>query len=425
MLVLWFLCVSGTMRSLLSPPNMRTVRIVRFRKPSKRSVVRGLGALFAVALVTGPTVADAQLQGNNPSAERAKVRAQKAKVATEVNALKATDAQVDRALNDLQSNVAGQQARLAEAQRAQSEAEAAYAEASAAVTAKKAEIDLLKDEVRKFAVQAFVHPPGDDALAAMDTEDPGDAAQRRALLELQSTNDADVLDRLSAAEEDLQVQQDLANAANERAKAKKAEVASRLAEVKAARDQQAVFADQVQGRLDHALFEAQNLESLDKQLSEQIRQSELSRASRAGGTGGGGSSVGNVNTARASCPGGGGITVAQSIVSDVQNLLDAAAADGIMMCGGGYRSSADQIATRKANGCPDVYNSPASACHPPTAPPGKSMHERGLAIDFTCQGGGVIKSRDTDCFKWLNAHGGSYGLHNLPSEPWHWSTNGN
>jgi D-alanyl-D-alanine carboxypeptidase len=93
------------------------------------------------------------------------------------------------------------------------------------------------------------------------------------------------------------------------------------------------------------------------------------------------------------------------------------------MCGGGYRSSADQIATRKANGCPDVYNSPSSACHPPTAPPGKSMHERGLAIDFTQNGHAL--SRDTSGFKWLSAHAGSYGFHNLPSEAWHWSTNGN
>ena len=53
------------------------------------------------------------------------------------------------------------------------------------------------------------------------------------------------------------------------------------------------------------------------------------------------------------------------------------------------------------------------------------MHERGLAVDFTCNGGGVISSRSSPCFQWLNANAGSYGFHNLPSEPWHWSTNGN
>jgi D-alanyl-D-alanine carboxypeptidase len=387
-----------------------------------------VGALFAAALVAGPTIADARPSGGNPSAERAKVRQQKAKLAGEVNALKASDAQVDRALKDLEANVAGQQARLAEAQRAQSEAEAAYAEAQAAVAAKQAQIDALKKEVRNFAVQAFVHPPGDDALAAMDTADPGDAAQRRALLELQSTNDADLLDQLSAAQEDLEVQKDLANDAAERARNKKAEVADRLAEVRAARDQQSAFADQVQSRLDHALSEAANLEALDAELSRQIRQSELARAGRAGsgsGKGGGGGPIGNVDLGSASCPGGGRITVAQSIADDLQRLLNDAAADNVMLCGGGYRSSAEQVEARKRNGCPDIYDSPPSSCNTPTARPGQSMHERGLAVDFTCNGGGVISSRSSPCFQWMNAHAGSYGFHNLPSEPWHWSTNGN
>jgi D-alanyl-D-alanine carboxypeptidase len=402
----------------------RCSRIVGLRMPSRRTSVRALGALFAFALVLGPSIADAGTAGNNPSAERAKVRAQKAKVATQVNALKATDAQVDRALADLAANVNGQQARVNEAQRAVSQAEQAYADAQAAVTAKQAEIEQLKQEVREFAVQAFVHPPGDDAAATLDSENPSDAAERRALLDLQSNTDADVLDQLSAAEEDLQVQKDLAEQARAKASAKKAELQSQLDDLKAAKAQQQVYADQVQDRLDQALFESANLETLDRQLSEQIRQDEISRASRAGGRGGGGgSAVGNVDTGRASCPTGGGITVAASIVDDVQRLLDDAHADGVDMCGGGYRSSADQIATRKANGCPDVYSSPASACHPPTAPPGKSMHERGLAIDFT-QGGRAL-NRDSSGFKWLSAHAGSYGFHNLPSEPWHWSTNGN
>jgi hypothetical protein len=396
--------------------------------PKRRVVVRGLGALFAFAVAVGPSVADATPQGGNPSAERAKVRAQKAKVATEVNALKATSSQVDRALADLQANVAGQQALVAEAQRAASEAEAVFSEAQAAVQEKQAEIDELKKDVRSFAVQAFVHPPGDDALAAMDTDDPGDAAERRALLELQSTNDADLLDRLNAAEEDLEVQRKVADEANQRAKAKRAEVQSRLDSLKAARDQQAEYADQIDARLDHALSEADNLAALDAQLSAQIRSAELARAGRSGGgTGrsGGGSRVGPVDLGRASCPSGGGITVAQSIVDDLQSLLDSASADGVSLCGGGYRSSEEQEQARIRNGCPDVYDSPPSSCRTPTARPGQSMHERGLAVDFTCNGGGVISSRSSPCFQWMSANAGRYGFHNLPSEPWHWSTNGN
>jgi LAS superfamily LD-carboxypeptidase LdcB len=387
-----------------------------------------LGAFFVIALVAGPGIAGAEFSGNDPSAERAKVRKQRASVAGEVNALKATDAQVDRALRDLQANVAGQQALLAEAQRAATQAEAAHAEAVAAVQAKEAEIEALRVEIRKFAVEAFVHPPGDDALAAMDTEDPGDAAERRAMLELQNRNDADLLDRLSAAQEDLEVSREQAKEASDRASAKRADVSDRLDELEAARDQQSAFADQVQSRLDHALSEAASLAELDAQLSRQIYEQEIARARRAGpgsGAGGGGGPIGNVDLGTASCPGGGRITVAASIVDRVQSLLNAASSDGVQLCGGGYRSSQGQIEARKRNGCPDVYSSPPSSCATPTARPGQSMHERGLAIDFTCNGGGVISSRESPCYQWLASHAGSYGLRNLPSEPWHWSTNGN
>jgi len=87
---------------------------------------------------------------------------------------------------------------------------------------------------------------------------------------------------------------------------------------------------------------------------------------------------------------------------------------------------AEQIALRRAHcGSSDyaIYQAPSSACSPPTARPGTSMHEKGLAIDFTCGGGGTI-SQGSACFGWLDGHAAGHGLHNLPSEPWHWSTMG-
>ena len=126
--------------------------------------------------------------------------------------------------------------------------------------------------------------------------------------------------------------------------------------------------------------------------------------------------------ATAKCASGSSITVAATIVDQVQGLLDAARADGVALCGGGYRDSAGQIAARKRN-CGttyyDIYQKPSSQCSPPTAIPGTSMHEKGLAIDFTnCQ------TRTSSCYVWLNANAKAFGLVNLPSEPWHWSTNG-
>ena len=78
----------------------------------------------------------------------------------------------------------------------------------------------------------------------------------------------------------------------------------------------------------------------------------------------------------------GGITVSASMGKQLGSLLVAAAADGIDIGGNGYRSPETTAALRRANGCPDVYSSPASSCRVPTARPGTSMHEKGLAVDF-------------------------------------------
>ena len=118
----------------------------------------------------------------------------------------------------------------------------------------------------------------------------------------------------------------------------------------------------------------------------------------------------------------GGITVAVALAPHLAQLLDAATSAGLRLGGGGYRSAAQQIALRQANGCPDIYTSPASSCRPPTARPGQSMHEQGLAIDFTCSGS-LISTRSSPCFQWLAANAGTFGLYNLPSEVWHWSRN--
>jgi hypothetical protein len=102
--------------------------------------------------------------------------------------------------------------------------------------------------------------------------------------------------------------------------------------------------------------------------------------------------------------------------------------DGIALTGDGYRTLQAQIDLRRAH-CGsshyDIYEKPSSQCSPPTAIPGKSNHEKGLAIDFECGGNGnYIPSHSSPCFRWMAAHAATYGLYNLPSEPWYWSIDG-
>ncbi|GAA1524801.1 peptidoglycan hydrolase-like protein with peptidoglycan-binding domain [Agromyces terreus] len=123
-------------------------------------------------------------------------------------------------------------------------------------------------------------------------------------------------------------------------------------------------------------------------------------------------------------PGGYSFRVHKCLSSNLSKLLTAANAAGYTLGGWSYRSNAQQIELRKQH-CGTshyaIYEMPSSQCSPPTAIPGRSMHERGLAIDFNSKGASLT----TAAFNWLKANAGKYGLKNLPSEKWHWSTNGN
>jgi len=112
-----------------------------------------------------------------------------------------------------------------------------------------------------------------------------------------------------------------------------------------------------------------------------------------------------------------GIIVNAVAAKQVSNLVTQAAADGLTLTGGGFRSYEEQVKLRQdpSRHCADVYTAPAETCSPPTARPGASQHEQGLAIDFDL-GPGV--------FNWLKGHAEANGFYNLPSEPWHWSTTG-
>jgi hypothetical protein len=115
------------------------------------------------------------------------------------------------------------------------------------------------------------------------------------------------------------------------------------------------------------------------------------------------------------------------IAGDVAALLNDAAGAGVNLGGSAWRSSQTQIELRRAH-CGTshyaIYEMPSDQCSPPTARPGTSLHEYGLAIDFTCNSAGTISSQTGPCWTWLAANAARFGLYNLPSEPWHWSTTG-
>jgi LAS superfamily LD-carboxypeptidase LdcB len=131
--------------------------------------------------------------------------------------------------------------------------------------------------------------------------------------------------------------------------------------------------------------------------------------------------------AAAWCSNGQRIVVDASKGRAVQRLIDVAHSHGLEICArSGFRPYAEQVALRRQNcGGSDyaIFQAPPSTCSPPTARPGTSNHEDGLAVDFSC-GDGQPMTHASPCFRWLAAYAHIYGFYNLPSEPWHWSTTG-
>ena len=431
---------------------------------STRRTRRSVGYLVASALLVGTvgvaigSSVTAGAVATDARTQRANVRAEQAKVAAQVDALEGSKAQVLAAPATLNENVRGQQATLSEARRQAdaSAAEAAQAERDAAQTTR--DLEALRARVAKYAVKAYVDPPGEELMRRFEASSAQEDATRNAFLNMQSRSDSDVIDQLRSTKARLEDQMSRAQAAKDAAEAHAAEAEGALQSLSAAQVQQQQFAAQVRQRLDDRLSDAAYLSKLDASFGAAIAAEEaalvdavvgipvLTPSPGAGGASGGsttttsppsGSTPTTAPTPTTTTPGAGGytivphpplttvngITVAASIASDLRAMMAAASAAGFNLGGYGYRDINVQIQLRRQNcGTSDyaIWQMPADSCSPPTARPGLSWHEQGLAIDFQANGS-FINSRSNPAFVWLAANAGRFGFTNLPSEPWHWS----
>ncbi|MEZ5340773.1 MAG: D-alanyl-D-alanine carboxypeptidase family protein [Acidimicrobiales bacterium] len=368
--------------------------------------------------------------------ERKQAQQEAAAQAALVDVQNAEVDELSAVLDALQANVNAQEVRVAEAQRKLDDANARFAVAIEAVNAKQAEIDALKAQLADRAISSFVG--GEDTSSLIvETSDPNQAIRMQSLVDSVNRSEADLTESLKAAEEDLSIEQALADVAAQDAEAFATQRETELAELQVARDAQAAVTEAAEVRLDELLNRQAEIDARVDQLTaaekaEKARLDEEARklaeelattaaAPKSSGGGGGGGGGGTVSAAEVvnAC----GINVHTSIQTATCNLINAAAADGVSLSGGGYRSNESQISLRRSHcGSSEyaIWSMPASQCRPPTARPGQSNHEKGLAIDFS-----NCNSRSTACYKWLASNASSYGFYNLPSEPWHWSVNGN
>jgi hypothetical protein len=400
--------------------------------------------LVVSVLVSPPTAAqEASPEGERPGD-------QQALVSIDVDVLRSDNVVVTGTLTEVRENVAAQKAQLTTAQAAVDAAQADLAAADAALAETRAELDEVGVATDEVVVEMFVNPPAESALESLSSDTVMDATVKQSILDRQTNSDVAELDEYLALKEQLEAEEVEREQAAEAAEAAEAEAAAALADVEAAVGQQAAFAAEVERRLEQRLAEADALQDVDPARAEEIRAREAEiaaalreldaevQAERAQERAAELAEIAEANkgitgikpvpggVTDVACPAGGTVQVAGDVAAAVERLLADAHEAGISMCGYGYRDPADQIAVRRANcGTSNyaIYQAPSSYCSPPTARPGTSMHEQGLAIDFTV-GGGTIGS-GTSAYSWLRSNAVNYGLYNLPGEPWHWSVDGN
>ena len=228
-----------------------------------------------VLAVVAPAGADS---ASTARQRREQLRAKKAKLASELNALKASDQQLEAGVRALDAQLAGAQAKAAAARQSAEAAQRALTEAQTRLASTEQEITRLRGQVVGRAVESYMHPSAEEA----DTTpgDVGAAVRAQALLDVVSGRDQDVLDQLAAAKEDQAEAQRAAQAAREVAESRDRATAAELTKVTRARNEQARLQRALEGRIRSFQSEADALSREDARLGALIQTRSAQRASR-------------------------------------------------------------------------------------------------------------------------------------------------
>ncbi|MCY4421930.1 MAG: D-alanyl-D-alanine carboxypeptidase family protein [Acidimicrobiaceae bacterium] len=424
-----------------------------------------LGVLLMAAAASGPAAAQSDEQiieqsrqiAEDRKAERQELQQVAADATENLDAATADAAELIDALNKVQAAVDTQQDALNEAERAVADAEAVVAEAETRITELEEELLSTEERLRRAVVESYVSFQAPTGSLSVLGADPWENAREEALAGFATGSGIDDLDDLRRLGEELERWRIQAAEAAAEAEVRRREANLVLADLLEAVDREAALSVEAEERVDRRLVEVQLIRELDAELAAEIEAAEreiisaLARqraaeearrraeeearrkaeeearriAEEAGRAPEPVASVtpDGINFELANVR---GFVVNAQIADDVDGLLEALEAAGFDMGGWGYRTHQRQIELRRAHcGTSDwaVWQKPSSTCRPPTARPGRSNHEKGLAIDFT-ESGRLITSRSSAVFRALQRLAPQFGLQNLPSEPWHWSVDG-
>lgn len=157
----------------------------------------------------------------------------------ELDAMTATDAELEDAVAELTSAVARQRAAAGAARQAATVTEEARAEAQGRAQGARDRVAGAEEEVVERAVETFMRPQTARLEELIEATSIAEATRRSALLDVVAGRDADVLDQLAVARADLDAEETAAARRADEAARRHREAAARLAELEAARTEQA------------------------------------------------------------------------------------------------------------------------------------------------------------------------------------------
>ncbi len=389
------------------------------------------------------TISDSEQRISEKESELEALR-ELAKSATEnLKAAEATADELVEAINTVTPLYEAQQEALDNAARAVAEAEATQRDAAARVAALQEELEATEQALKEALIQSFVSFQAPEGSLSVFSDDPWDNARQEALAGFATGSRIDDIDELRRLGAELERWRMIAEEATATARDRQEQEARLLEQLEAALQRETELFRQADERVELWLHEAEHFREHDAALAAEIernarlvadalsrlqgarkaqeeerRRAEAAEAESSRSPASGNSGLGLVWVR--------GIQVNVQIADQTEGLLAAMEAEGFKLAGWGYRTHQAQISLRRAHcGTSNyaVWEMPSSRCRPPTARPGRSNHEQGLAIDFTYNGR-IVSSRNSAVFKALQRLAPQFGLHNLPSEPWHWSVDG-
>ena len=235
-------------------------------------------AILALVLVGIAAPADAATASRQ---RQEQLRAEKAKKARELNALKSSDAQLERAVAALAAQVQTETAKLASARQAVNAAEAAVKATENKIATTEAEMNALHSAVVNRAVNAYINPQAQGIAELTDAKDLGEASRRAAMLRQVANNDRDVIDQLRATREDLDIEKAKADQQRAVAAKRRDDVKQRVTSLSSNLAEKARLEKALDARIQSIQAEAAALSAEEGRIAEILAaRARTARASR-------------------------------------------------------------------------------------------------------------------------------------------------